>query len=92
MTIVTFSDNVIECKGHAETKVECAMLTALTVSSVKFVTEKLNEFPDYVLDDGHFRIDTSTLSEKAAIVMDAYKHALIGLAESYPYSFVVTTA
>lgn len=89
MTKILISDNLIECTGHAETRVQCAMLTALTVSSLKYITEKLHENTPHVLKDGYCMIDTSCLSERAECVIDAYKYALVGLAESYPDNFAI---
>lgn len=88
MTIIRQVDYDIECIGHAGDKICCAMLTALTVSLVKNLTERLNDNPDYVLESGYFRIDTRTVGVEGSILVDAYLYALKGLAESYPDNFV----
>lgn len=84
MTTVKINDEYIEVDGHAGDKIVCAMLTALTVSLVNNLTERLNLTVDYAIGSGHFVMRTDGLDSEAKPLIDAYVYSLRDLSRSYP--------
>lgn len=84
MTTVKISDKYIEVDGHAGDKIVCAMLTALTVSLVNNLTDRLNFTVDYTIRGGHFVMCTDDLDTASQNLVDAYVYSLRDLSRSYP--------
>lgn len=91
MTKIYRTDCEIICSDHAGDRVCCAMITALTVSLVENITERLNVELDYSLEPGHFIICTKGLEGKSKDLVDAYWYSLGKLQESYPDNFTICT-
>ena len=89
MTTIKITRARISCDGHAGNKVACAMLTALTVSLIKNLVERLQLNIDFSLKPGAFFVATDGINGEGKILIDAYKYSLYGLADSYPNSFSI---
>lgn len=91
MCNVQITDNQILIDGHAENKIVCAMLTALTVS---FVDNMINVHASeddlhVILDRGKFNINVSCVVDgtPAETTLQNYIRSIHKLAETYPNSF-----
>jgi uncharacterized protein YsxB (DUF464 family) len=89
MTTITKTENSITCNGHAGDRICCAMLTALTVSLISNICQRLKETAVYELSDGYFKIDFRNISETSKILIESYWYSLNGLAASYPENFEI---
>ena len=91
MTSISIRSNRITCDGHAGDKIACAMLTALTVSLVDNLVNRLNDKVDCILDKGLFilNFDRNRISPAAVTLIDSYVYSLHKLAESYPENFKI---
>ena len=91
MTNIRIGRNKIICSDHAGDKVACAMLTALTVSLVDNLINRLNDKVDCTLDKGLFVLDfeRNRISPAASVLIDSYIYSLHKLAESYPANFKI---
>lgn len=91
MTNISMENNRIRCDGHAGDKVACAMLTALTVSLVDNLINRLNDKVDCTLDAGLFVLDfdRNRISPAAAVLIDSYIYSLSNLTKSYPENFKI---
>lgn len=91
MTNISIRSNRITCDGHAGDKIACAMLTALTVSLVDNLINRLNDKVDCTLDKGLFilNFDRNRISPAAVVLIDSYVYSLNKLAESYPENFKI---
>ena len=91
MTNISIESNRIKCEDHAGDKVACAMLTALTVSLVDNLMNRLNDKVDCVLDKGLFifNFDRNRISPAAVVLIDSYVYSLHKLTESYPENFKI---
>lgn len=91
MTNISIHSNKIRCDGHAGDKVACAMLTALTVSLVDNLINRLNDKVDCVLDKGLFVLDfdRNRISPAAVVLIDSYIYSLNNLTKSYPENFKI---
>lgn len=91
MTNISIRSNRIVCDGHAGDKIACAMLTALTVSLVDNLINRLNSEIDCTLDKGLFVLtyERNRISPAAAELIDSYAYSLHKLAESYPENFKI---
>lgn len=87
MTRIRKNENVIECHGHATEKVACAMLTALIVSLIKNLTERLGYDVNFVLEPGRFELYPAGIAGDGKALIDAFTYSLDGLVASYPDSF-----
>lgn len=84
MTKVMRNNSTINVVGHAGDKIVCAMITSQTVGLIKNITERLGEFPEFIIKPGIFSIDTKDLSEEALHLVDAFLYSMAGIAGSYP--------
>lgn len=89
MTLIQRTDTNICCEGHAGDKVCCAMLTALSVSLVENLTERIDSDVEYTLESGYFNININGLSNDAMFLIEAYWYSLVSLSNSYPANFSV---
>lgn len=91
MTNISIRSNRITCDGHAGDKIACAMLTALTVSLVDNLINRLNDKVDCALDKGLFILNfgRNRISPAAVVLIDSYVYSLNKLAESYPENFKI---
>ena len=91
MTSISIRSNRITCDGHAGDKIACAMLTALTVSLVDNLVNRLNDKVDCILDKGLFilNFDRNRISPAAVTLIDSYVYSLHKLVESYPENFKI---
>ena len=91
MTNISIESNRIKCDGHAGDKVACAMLTALTISLVDNLINRLNDKVDCTLDAGLFVLDfdRNRISPAAAVLIDSYVYSLHNLTKSYPENFKI---
>ena len=91
MTSISIRSGRITCDGHAGDKIACAMLTALTVSLVDNLINRLNDKVDCTLDKGLFilNFDRNRISPAAVVLIDSYVYSLNKLAESYPENFKI---
>lgn len=91
MTNIIIESNRIKCKDHAGDKTACAMLTALTVSLVDNLINRLNDKVDCILDKGLFilNFDRNRISPAANTLIDSYVYSLNKLTESYPENFKI---
>ena len=91
MTSISIRSGRITCDGHAGDKIACAMLTALTVSLVDNLTNRLNSEIDCTLDRGLFvlNFDRNRISPAAVVLIDSYVYSLHKLSESYPENFKI---
>lgn len=91
MTSISIRSNRIVCDGHAGDKTACAMLTALTVSLVDNLINRLNSEIDCTLDKGLFVInfERNRISPAAVELIDSYVYSLCKLSESYPDNFKI---
>ena len=91
MTNISIRSNRITSDGHAGDKIACAMLTALTVSLVDNLINRLNDKVDCTLDKGLFilNFDRNRISPAAVVLIDSYVYSLNKLAESYPENFKI---
>lgn len=89
MTNISIRSNRITCDGHAGDKIACAMLTALTVSLVDNLINRLNSEIDCTLDRGLFvlNFERNRISPAAVELIDSYVYSLHNLTESYPENF-----
>lgn len=95
MTNISIEHNRIRCDGHAGDKIACAMLTALTVSLVDNLINRLNcDKIDCTLDRGLFILDfdRNRISPAAVVLIDSYVYSLHKLTESYPENFTIIEA
>lgn len=91
MTNISIRSGRITCDGHAGDKIACAMLTALTVSLVDNLLNRLNSEIDCTLDKGLFVLnyERKRISPAAAELIESYVYSLNKLAESYPENFKI---
>ena len=91
MTNISIKDNEITCTGHAGDKTACAMLTAMTVSLVDNIINRLGSEVDCTLDHGLFvlNFERNAISPAANTLIDSYVYSLHNLAESYPENFKI---
>ena len=91
MTNISIRSNRITCDGHAGDKIACAMLTALTVSLVDNLINRLNSEIDCTLDRGLFvlNFERNRISPAAVELIDSYVYSLHKLTESYPDNFKI---
>lgn len=91
MTNISIRSGRITCDGHAGDKTACAMLTALTVSLVDNLINRLNSEIDCTLDKGLFVLnyERNRISPAAAELIESYVYSLNNLAESYPENFKI---
>ena len=91
MTNISIRSGRITCDGHAGDKTACAMLTALTVSLVDNLINRLNSEIDCTLDKGLFvlNFERNRISPADAELIDSYVYSLNKLAESYPENFKI---
>lgn len=91
MTNISIRHGKIICDGHAGDKIACAMLTALTVSLVDNLINRLNDKVDCTLDKGLFvlNFERNRISPAAAVLIDSYIYSLHKLTESYPENFKI---
>ena len=89
MVMIHSDDTAICCDGHAGDTPRCAMLTALTVSTITNI-ERIGDAPDYALSPGRFVLSRHGLSHDGMLLADSLVYALQGLARDYPdhFSFV----
>ena len=87
MMLIKRNDKEIEMAGHAEDKIPCAMLTALFVSLLQNITERLKEDIDCHIDKGTFYLDLTQLSTDAMVIVDSFWYSIKKLAHDYPASF-----
>ena len=91
MIEVTKTDDMIRLDGHAENKIVCAMVTALTIALVNDITSYLNEPLDCHVDDGEYQITgLSALSEIGQHFLNAFWGNFEELMRDYPKSFAYT--
>ena len=91
MMMIKRDYSCIEMHGHAADKIPCAMMTALSVSLIKNITERLKEDADFRLDKGVFFLNTMSLSLEAMSLVDAFWYSVQNLANDYPTSFCIGT-
>ena len=91
MTNISIRRDKIICDGHAGDKIACAMLTALTVSLVDNLINRLNDKVDCTLDKGLFSLnfERNRISPAASVLIDSYIYSLHKLTESYPENFKI---
>ena len=91
MTNISIRSGRITCDGHAGDKIACAMLTALTVSLVDNLINRLNSEIDCTLDRGFFVLnyERNRISPAAVELIDSYVYSLHKLTESYPDNFKI---
>lgn len=91
MTNISIRSGRITCDGHAGDKTACAMLTALTVSLVDNLINRLNSEIDCTLDKGIFVLNfkRNRISPASAELIDSYIYSLHKLSESYPENFKI---
>lgn len=91
MTNISIRSNRITCDGHAGDKIACAMLTALTVSLVDNLLNRLRCEIDCTLDRGLFvlNFERNRISPAAVELIDSYVYSLHKLTESYPDNFKI---
>lgn len=89
MTTITRTNERIKCDGHADNKICCAMLSALTDLLVGNITNRLGITLNCRLEPGIFEIDFSNLTDEAMVLVDSYWFSLNTLSESYPENFVI---
>lgn len=91
MTSISIGRDKIKCEDHAGDRTACAMLTALTVSLVDNLMNRLNDKVDCVLDKGLFilNFDRNRISPAANTLIDSYVYSLHKLTESYPENFKI---
>lgn len=91
MTNIIIESNRITCGGHAGDKIACAMLTALTVSLVDNLLNRLRCEIDCTLDKGLFvlNFERNRISPAAVELIDSYVYSLHKLTESYPENFKI---
>lgn len=91
MTNISIRSNRITCDGHAGDKIACAMLTALTVSLVDNLINRLNSEINCTLDKGLFVLtyERNRISPAAVELINSYVYSLHKLTESYPDNFKI---
>ena len=91
MTNISITNGKIKCEDHAGDRIACAMLTALTVSLVDNLMNRLNDKVDCTLDKGLFILtfDRNRISPAAVVLIDSYVYSLNKLTESYPENFKI---
>lgn len=91
MTNISIRHDKIICDGHAGDKIACAMLTALTVSLVDNLINRLNDKVDCTLDKGLFvlNFERNRISPASNVLIDSYIYSLHKLTESYPENFKI---
>lgn len=90
MMLIKRSDKDIEMVGHAKDKISCAMMTALSVSLLENITQRMNESPKYDIKEGHFYLYTDDLTMDAMTLVDSFWYSVKSLSRSYPDSFKVS--
>ena len=86
---IELADNYIRMKGHAKTKEECGMISAVTVMISNGLKSYLNENCVLILRDGYFYLEIRDISEKGKIIVDVFELGLCNLARDYPDSFYI---
>ena len=91
VTNISIRRDKIICSDHAGDKVACAMLTALTVSLVDNLINRLNDKVDCTLDKGLFvlNFERNRISPASNVLIDSYIYSLHKLTESYPDNFKI---
>ena len=91
MTNISIRSGRITCDGHAGDKIACAMLTALTVSLVDNLLNRLRCEIDCTLDKGLFvlNFERNRISPASVELIDSYVYSLHKLTESYPENFKI---
>ena len=92
MTTIKITKTMIECSDHAGDRVKCAMLSALTVSLIENLTERLALNIEYSLRSGYFYMDLRHLDAVATTLVDSYIYSLISLSNSFPDNFSLSIA
>ena len=79
----------LEMIGHAENKLVCSMVTALTVTLCNAFTTILDETVDYKLSSGRFYLSKKHLSENAQLLVNVFWCGIVGIARDYPDSIFI---
>lgn len=79
----------VEMNGHAEGPIQCAMMTALTVSLITNIQRLSGKVPPAHIEDGHFDIDTDKLDDTGRLLFTAYWNSVTDLVRDYPSSFSI---
>lgn len=79
----------ITCDGHAVDMIRCAMLTAITVSTLENL-DRIGDAHDYALSPGRFVLSRRGLSDAGNVIADSLAFSLRSLARDYPDHFVMS--
>lgn len=90
--IIKRTKKAIVMAGHAEDSIRCGMMTALSVSLLENLTERMHEEADHHISPGAFYLDTSKLTDRGRDLVDGYWYSMKHLARDYPHSFNVSEA